>query len=179
MSSDPRSAATKRVAAPCARTAGFTLLEVLVALAIVAIALSALIKAGTENTANAAYLREKTFAHWVALNTITEMQVRNAWPAPGKVEGTAVMADREWDWVAAVETTVDTTVRRMTVEVRPKDGRGQPLVRLVSFLQQPIVPTISTTNPNANPNASPNASPNTSPNTSPDTNPNADTETEE
>lgn len=169
MSSDPCSAGTKRVAAPCRRTAGFTLLEVLVALAIVAIALSALIKAGTENTANVAYLREKTFAHWVALNTITEMQVRNAWPAPGKVEGTAVMADREWDWIAAVETTVDATVRRMNVEVRPKDGRGEPLVRIVSFLQQPIVPTTRTTTPNPNPNPNPN----------PSTNSNADTETEE
>lgn len=155
------------------RAAGFTLLEVLVALAIVAIALSALIKAGTENAANAAYLREKTFAHWVALNAVTELQVRNAWPAPGKLEGTAAMADREWDWSAAVETTVDTTVRRMTVEVRPRDGRGQPLARLVSFLQQPVVPTTSTTGTNPNPNSNPNSNPNPGMNTS------ADSETEE
>lgn len=175
MSSDPCSTDTGKTSALCTRAAGFTLLEVLVALMIVAIALSALIKAGTENTANAAYLREKTFAHWVALNTITEMQVRSAWPAPGKVEGTAVMADREWDWTAAVETTVDTTVRRMTVEVRPKDGKGQPLVRLVSFLQQPIVPT-ATVNPNPNPNPNNNINPNTNPNPNPGTNPNTNTD---
>lgn len=168
MSSDPCSIDTEKTVALCTRAAGFTLLEVLVALMIVAIALSALIKAGTENTANAAYLREKTFAHWVALNTITEMQVHNAWPAPGKLEGTAVMADREWDWSAAVETTVDTTVRRMTVEVRPKDGKGQPLVRLVSFLQQPIVATSGAT-----------ANPNTNPSTNPEANTSADTGTEE
>ena len=47
---------------------GFTLLEVLVALAILAISLAVLLKISAQNANNAAYLRDKTFAHWIALN---------------------------------------------------------------------------------------------------------------
>lgn len=147
MNADLRTAATGRHNPPAKRAGGFTLLEVLVALAILAIALGALIKAGSANATNAAYLRDKTFAHWVALNTITEMQVRNTWPRPGDAKGEATMAEREWDWTAKVEDTPDATVRRVTVEVRHKDNEGQPLVRLVGFLQEPVRANVVTGTP--------------------------------
>ena len=54
---------------------GFTLLEVLVALAVIAIALASIIKAVGTGAANASYLRDKTFAHWVAANRLAQMQI--------------------------------------------------------------------------------------------------------
>ncbi|HEX2238999.1 MAG TPA: type II secretion system minor pseudopilin GspI, partial [Gammaproteobacteria bacterium] len=56
---------------------GFTLLEVLVALAVIAIALASIIKVVGTGAANAGYLRDKTFAHWVAANRLVQMQIRN------------------------------------------------------------------------------------------------------
>ena len=48
---------------------GFTLVEVLVALSVIAIALAAVLKGASEGASSARYLRDKTLAHWVAMNT--------------------------------------------------------------------------------------------------------------
>jgi len=112
---------------------GFTLLEVLVALAILAIALAAAIKVSAENAENAGYLRDKTLAHWVAMNVLTEIQVRGKWPALGQKRGSAVMANREWYWTMKVSETVDDELRRLDVQVRGRENGGA-VVSLVGFV---------------------------------------------
>ncbi|MFO7808537.1 type II secretion system minor pseudopilin GspI, partial [Guyparkeria sp.] len=58
---------------PARRTSrGFTLLEVLVALVVLAVALGALIKAGSEHARNTAYLQERALAGWVAGNLVAD-----------------------------------------------------------------------------------------------------------
>lgn len=54
---------------------GFTLIEVLLALAIIAIAFTALLKTTGENISQTRRLTEKTIAHWVALQGITMVQL--------------------------------------------------------------------------------------------------------
>ncbi len=63
---------------------GFTLIEVLVALAIVAIGMAALLSALSSSADSASYLRDKTFAEWVALNRIEEVRLASAMPQEGK-----------------------------------------------------------------------------------------------
>lgn len=116
---------------------GFTLLEVLVALAIVAIALGALLKTGAGNSANAVYLRDKTFAHWVAMNKVTELQLAPSWPDVGTSRGKVEMAGRAWQWTAKVSGTFDANVRRVDVEVRADDGRDGVLDVATAFLPKP------------------------------------------
>ncbi|MEK8016377.1 MAG: type II secretion system minor pseudopilin GspI [Candidatus Parabeggiatoa sp.] len=116
---------------------GFTLLEVLVALAILAIALSAAIKTTTENAENARYLRDKTLAHWVAMNALTQIQVWGEWPAVGKKEGTAMMAEREWYWIIKVSETADDELRRLDIEVYFVRRDKTPITTLVGFVGSP------------------------------------------
>lgn len=119
------------------RRGGFTLIEVLVALAVVAIALGALVRAVGQGAATAAALRERAVARWVALNRIAALELAQAWPAPGTRTGTAEMAGRRWRWEERVRPTDVPTLRRVEVTVRASEGRDGPQVRLVAFLALP------------------------------------------
>lgn len=120
------------------RQRGFTLLEIIVALTVLAITLGAIIKATGDYTANQAYLRDRTIANWVARNVLAEFQVENAWLDVGERKGTTEMGRMEWDWVARISQTEEAELRRLDVEVRPLDADDtDPLVILSGFLWQP------------------------------------------
>ena len=120
------------------RHRGFTLLEVLVALAIITIALSAAIKTTSEATNISIYLKEKTFAQWVASNKVVEYRMRRDWPGVGRSNGTATMGDVEWSWVVEVKDTLDLTVRRIEISVKPAAQKeDNPTVFMVAFMGRP------------------------------------------
>ena len=116
---------------------GFTLLEVLVALAVLAIAMGALIKVASQNAGTAAYLRDKTLAHWVAMNRVVRYEISGAWPSIGDASGTSEMGDRRWYWRAHVSGTPDRDMRRLHVEVASNDRRNAPLASLDTLLPRP------------------------------------------
>lgn len=120
-----------------ARSAGFTLLEVMVALTVLALALAAVIEGAGRAAGNARYLRDKTLANWVALNRITEVQVLNQWPSVDVHRGTAPMAGREWHWTMTVTATPDKDVRRAELEVRYERDGPEVLITRVGFLPRP------------------------------------------
>ena len=119
---------------------GFTLVEVLVALSVISIALAAVLKAASEGAGSARYLRDKTFAHWVAMNTITEVRVRGEWPSPGRKEGEATMGSRDWHWRQVVANTPDEDMRRLEVEVRYVEEDEEPVVTRVALIPRPLGP---------------------------------------
>lgn len=116
---------------------GFTLLEVLVALAVIAIPLLALMESITTNVSNAAYLRDRTIAHWVAMNQVAEQQLEPQWPAPGQTQDQVPMAGRTWYWKMTVRVTNDPDIRRLDVEVRARKDDKQPLESLVAYVERP------------------------------------------
>ena len=77
---------------------GFTLLEVLIALAIVAMSVGALLGTVTSSASNVIYLKEKTMAEWVALNRLTELRIDKNMPDPGKHKGNSVLGGIRWEW---------------------------------------------------------------------------------
>jgi general secretion pathway protein I len=81
-----------------ARSAGFTLLEVLIALAIVALSAGALLGSVTSSASNVIYLKDKTLSEWVSLNRLTEIRMAAEMPATGRRQGSSVMGGMRWDW---------------------------------------------------------------------------------
>ena len=117
------------------RSRGFTLLEVLVALTIVAVGLGALIRAVGVTAGNVAYLRDKTFASWVAENRIAELRLQPSWPAIARSNGREEMGGISWRWRLEVLATEDSDLRRMDISVTrdDEDDEDSSLVALVAF----------------------------------------------
>lgn len=118
---------------------GFTLLEVLVALLLLALALVALVRlAGLEARATA-QLRDGTVAQWVAANVLAETRLRDALPAVGRSNGETRMADRRWRWALEVSATEEAGIRRLEVVVEAVDGPrdGGVAARMTGFASRP------------------------------------------
>ena len=120
------------------RISGFTLLEVMVAMAVLALTMGAVIKAVGGYTANQAYLRDRTLATWVARNVLVEQQVKDTWPRVGELKGTVEMGGREWRWVGTVSQTDEEDLRRLDVKISPIDEEdSDPIAVLSGFLRRP------------------------------------------
>lgn len=121
------------VAAP-----GFTLVEVMVALAVVAIALPAVLLALARQTDDTAYLRDKTMAQMVAANKLAQVRLVVAATRAlqaGRSNGVETMADRDWYWW--IETQVTPAPQFYRVEVRvalEEERQDQPLYTLATFM---------------------------------------------
>ena len=77
---------------------GFTLIEVMVALTIIAISLGALLSTSGTQANSAGYLKQKTLAHWVASNEITQLRIGKEFPDLGDKKGVTTMANHDWYW---------------------------------------------------------------------------------
>ena len=111
---------------------GFTLLEVMVALAILALTLGAMIQAGGASARNVAMLRDRTLASWVALNKVNEALLQREWPEPGSHADTVTLSNREWYWEVRIGKTSDPELRRVEVTVRDQKNAA-PLAELIAF----------------------------------------------
>lgn len=117
---------------------GFTLLEVMVALVVVAVALAALVKGGSQSAVTAAHLRDKSFAHWVAMNRVAELRLQPQWPATGESSSDEEMAKRRWYTREKVSETDDPDLRRLEVEVRSSEDKDAAMMaHVTAFLPRP------------------------------------------
>ena len=100
---------------------GFTLIEVLVALAIVTLGMAALL--GTLNSAagTAGYLQDKTLAEWIALNQVSKVRLSAQGPSKGGSGGEVDYAGRKWTWSQTVDDMPIPGVLSIVVKVRPSD----------------------------------------------------------
>jgi general secretion pathway protein I len=114
--------------------AGFTLVEILVALAIVAVALTAGMRALAQSTDTATALKARTLALWVAQNRLAEAQIAMPWPAIGNTTGTVTQAGAQFTWQATVKSTPNPSFRMIEIIVAEPRAPDYALARLVGFL---------------------------------------------
>jgi len=118
------------------RARGFTLLEVLVALAVLAIALAAVMRVTIQSIETSISLRNHLEAQWVAENRMTEHQLRRDWPSTDTTSGTTEFNGRRWFWREQVSATPIAGFRRIRIDVRAHRNR-EVLGRIIGFLRQP------------------------------------------
>jgi general secretion pathway protein I len=123
------------------RSGGFTLLEVLVALAIFALVAASVLTATARSLQTASRLEDKTLAMWIADNRLTELQLAQSPVADGREQGEVEFAGRRWQWQSEVQATSEADMRRVTLWVAPMepgrlggDVRERAVVSLNGFL---------------------------------------------
>lgn len=116
---------------------GFTLLEIVIALGILAIALTAAVKGITAHVSNATHLKERTLAHWVAMNKVAETQIQADWPSLGKTTGTTEMAGLEWHWQLSISESLDDDIRQLDVIVSRVESPDRPMASLMGSIGKP------------------------------------------
>lgn len=110
---------------------GFTLLEVLIALAILAISAATLLRQTQLQVKQQFELEAKTYAMWVADDTLAALLAQPQWPPLGRGENEATIGNQAWRVVSDVQSTPDPLVRKIEVVVGPANVPGDPV--LVSF----------------------------------------------
>lgn len=118
---------------------GFTLIEVLIALAVVALALLGLTRVAAMQVRNFDALRERTLAGWVAANVLEETRLAATMPSTGRSDGRVEFAARAWRWTRDVSTTPDPSVRRVDIRVFEGEAK-EPVASLTGFAAAVIAP---------------------------------------
>lgn len=117
---------------------GFTLIEVIVALAIIAIGMAAAVKTVSSTTLNSAYLRDKTFSYWVAQNQLAEIEALDSTPPIGTSNGEEKLAGITWYWTREVNEIEDFDTRQIILTIRKnKDKKSQAYATLTTLVFNP------------------------------------------
>jgi len=116
---------------------GFSLLEVLVALAIVALALTAIVRAAGLAADATVAERERTLAAWVAANALAETLIAEPFPAVGERRGRERMGPSDYVWRMVVQPTEDPEIRRLDVRVYTAGSESRALATLSGFASRP------------------------------------------
>lgn len=122
---------------PQAGKNGFTLVEVMVALTIVALSLTAIAASMNQMIDAANTMRERTYASWIAQNKIAELRLANVLPEVSSTSGEVEFAGSEWSWRAVVsETGIESFYR---VDVSVSHAGSEYIIRTVTgFIGEPV-----------------------------------------
>ena len=124
---------SRRIKGAPRRWSGFTLLEVLVALVVVAVAVAALGRAGSQALDSQAELERRTWALWVADNALAELQLEPG-VSTGQRQGSSDMGGRTWYWEMLIQPAPGGELLRVDVAVHDGPSGDSPVVMHTGFL---------------------------------------------
>lgn len=113
---------------------GFTLVEVLVALAILAVALAAGFRSVAQSAESATALKSRTLALWVAQNRLAEVQLEAPTPAVGERSGNETQAGATFTWHITISGTPNPAFRKIDISVADASAPDYVLSHLVGYL---------------------------------------------
>jgi general secretion pathway protein I len=118
------------------RPRGFTLVEVLVALVIVALGLTALMVAVNGTARTSGFLRDKTLGQWIALNRLSEVRLNVVKFGQNTDTGELDFGNRKWHYDTRYFDTSIASMKRVVVRVYlgDKKTKGNPIAQAVGFL---------------------------------------------
>ncbi len=122
------------------RQRGFTLLEVLIALLVLALALLALSRTAANQVDTFGALRERTIAGWLAADVLAQTHLATPFPAIGTSDGRRRFGGRDWRYDVVVQGTPVTSIRRIDVHVYAPDDPKSPIATLTGFGGQDLLP---------------------------------------
>mgnify|MGYP002633412820 CR=1 FL=1 len=119
------------------RNKGFTLIEIMIALAVFAVVAAALVKNAALSVKQTAAVRDKTIAYWIADNQLARIRSTpksdEHWPLK-TARFQERMADRDWEVVTDVKATENENVGRVTVSVYRHDNVDVAIAELSGFV---------------------------------------------
>ncbi len=113
---------------------GFTLLEVLVAMAILSLGMIAVFSGMNQSLSVTTRLRDKTLASWSATDQITEMQVTGEYPDAGNRRDQVEMAHLEWVYEMKISKIPEIEMRRIDITVSFADSPDDILATVIGFI---------------------------------------------
>jgi len=116
---------------------GFTLVEVMVALTIVALSLTAIAASMNQMIDAANAMRERTYASWIAQNKIAELRLANVLPEVSSTSGEVDFANTQWAWRVVVSETGIESFFRVDVSVSLA-GSEYNIRTVTGFIGEPI-----------------------------------------
>jgi general secretion pathway protein I len=115
---------------------GFTLIEVMLAMAVFSIAGIAILGTADTNVRNLGYLESKIIASWVASNQLVEVSVDSSWPPKNNKKGKVELAGQSWFWQQKVLKTTDKDMRAIVIEVRLYEKSSAALTSLTTYVSK-------------------------------------------
>jgi len=121
------------------KNTGFTLIEVMVALAVVSIGLLATLNAANQETKSAIMSQNKMTAFWLMKNKITEIRLNEPWPATQQKKDSVEIFKQKWYWQSSAEKTANPLIRKVTINFAQTaaEAKLDPVLEQTIYLGKP------------------------------------------